>query len=80
MDETTKIPPYVAYTRPNSAGCKVGTMPYTNKIKPPIKPKIFPLCSRNHFQTKYPPPISNNAAKKKTASVVTMTSKPFLLF
>jgi len=43
MDMTTNIPPYVAYTRPNSAGCSVGIIPYENKINAPTRPKILPL-------------------------------------
>ena len=58
-------------------------IPYENKIKPPITPNIFLLSTRSHFHTRYPPPISNSAAKKNTPRVertVIPSAKPSLLF
>jgi hypothetical protein len=41
-EDTTKIPPYAAYTFPKFSGCKVITTLYENKIRPPINPIILP--------------------------------------
>ena len=64
-----KIPPYAAYTLPNSAGCSVGIIPYTKRMIPPKTPSAIVFFSLNHSQTRYPPPISAMAAAKNSANV-----------
>lgn len=50
--DTMNIPPYAAYTLPNSAGCNVGIIPYTNRIMAPNAPSAMVFFSRSHNHTR----------------------------
>ena len=50
--DTMNIPPYAAYTLPNSAGYNVGIIPYTKRIIPPNAPNTMVFFSRNHSHTR----------------------------
>jgi hypothetical protein len=50
--DTMNMPPYAAYTLPNSAGCNVGMIPYTKRMMPPKAPSAIVFFSRIHSQTR----------------------------
>ena len=52
IEDTMKIPPYAAYTLPNSAGCDVGIIPYKKKMIPPKTPSAIVFFSLNHSHTR----------------------------
>src|SRR3990172_12013408 len=53
-------------------------MPYSTSTMPPISPNQILLLSRNHNQTRYPPPISHMPATKNrlTERTSSMISPP----